>query len=48
MRNDLAAEMIQLLNGAAFEGQPINGARANDLIDRGNARIAKVQQLAGP
>jgi hypothetical protein len=47
-RNNLAAQMIQLLNGAAFAGRPVNGAQANDLINQGNQLISQVQGLAGP
>jgi arylsulfatase A-like enzyme len=47
-RNNLAAQMISLLNGAAFAGQPVNGAQANDLVNQGNQLISNVQGLAGP
>ena len=47
-RNDLAAQMIQLLNGAAFAGQSINGAQANSLVNQGSQLISTVQGLSGP
>ena len=47
-RNNLAAQMISLLNDAAFAGRPVNGAQANSLVNQGNQLISTVQGLAGP
>jgi hypothetical protein len=47
-RNDLAAQMIALLNDAAFARKPINGAQAHSLISQGNQLLTQVQTLAGP
>jgi hypothetical protein len=46
-RNNLAAQMMSLLNGAAFSRQPIQPKQANDLISQGNQLISTVQGLAG-
>jgi hypothetical protein len=47
-RNNLAAQMISLLNGAAFSRRPIQPQQANNLISQGNQLISNVQSLAGP
>ena len=47
-RNNLAAQMITLLNDAAFAKKPINGAQAHSLISEGNQLLTQVQTLAGP
>jgi hypothetical protein len=47
-RNNLAGQMISLLNGAAFSRRPIQPQQANDLISQGNQLISTVQGLAGP
>jgi hypothetical protein len=47
-RNNLAGQMISLLNGAAFSRKPIQPQQANDLISQGNHLISTVQGLAGP
>ena len=46
-RNDLASQMITLLNDAAFAKKPINGAQAHSLISQGNQLLTQVQTLAG-
>jgi hypothetical protein len=45
-RDQLASQMITLLNGAAFENQPINGSAAAPLIEQAQQLIAKVEGLA--
>ena len=40
--------MITLLEGAEFNGQPINGSQARQLIAQGQALIDQVNALAGP
>jgi hypothetical protein len=47
-RDALASQMIALLEGAEFDGQPINGSQAQDLIAQGQALIDQVNALAGP
>ena len=47
-RNNLATQMITLLNDAAFAKKPINGAQAHSLISQGNQLLTQVQTLAGP
>jgi hypothetical protein len=47
-RNNLASQMITLLNDAAFAKKPINGAQAHSLISQGNQLLNQVQTLAGP
>ena len=47
-RNTLASQMITLLEGAEFNGQPINGSQARQLIAQGQALIDQVNALAGP
>ena len=40
--------MIALLQGAGFNGQPIDKSQARQLIDQGQALIDQVNALAGP
>ncbi len=48
-RNSLASQMIGLLNGAEFEGQVIDSAQAQQLIDQGQALLDQAHSLAvGP
>jgi hypothetical protein len=47
-RNALASQMIALLQGAEFNGQPIDKSQARQLIDQGQALIDQVNALAGP
>ena len=44
-RNELASEMIELLNGAAFEHQRIRGEHF-ELVARARALVDKVEDLA--
>jgi arylsulfatase A-like enzyme len=44
-RDQLASQMIALLNGAAFEGKSVRDAE--DLVERANRLLARVQSLAG-
>jgi hypothetical protein len=45
-RNNLASEMIGLLEGAAFGKKPINEHQEDDLVKRANRLIDKVEDLA--
>jgi hypothetical protein len=45
-RNELAAEMIALLNAAAFKNNPIRDHQGDDLIDRAMRLVDKVENLA--
>jgi hypothetical protein len=45
-RNELAAEMIALLNAAAFKNKPIRDHQGDDLIDRAMRLVDKVEDLA--
>jgi hypothetical protein len=45
-RDALASQMIALLAGAAFNGQAINSAQAQQLIAQGQALLDQVNQLA--
>ncbi len=45
-RDHLAAQMIALLEGAAFHNTPVNGFYANALIHQGQALLAQVHHLA--
>jgi hypothetical protein len=45
-RDQLASQMITLLNGAAFEGKPIDGSAAAPLIEQAQQLVAKVEGLA--
>jgi hypothetical protein len=45
-RDQLASEMITLLNGAAFAGKPINSFQAASLIERAWQLVDKVEGLA--
>ncbi len=45
-RDALAAQMLSLLEGAAFHNQVIPDAQANSLIQQANALLANVQALA--
>jgi hypothetical protein len=47
-RNNLTAQMIALLNNAAFANQDINPEQAGNLIAQGNQLLSQVQALAGP
>jgi hypothetical protein len=44
-RNDLANQMIGLLEGAAFGSMPINEDKEDDLVKRANRLIDKVEDL---
>jgi hypothetical protein len=46
-RDELASEMIALLNGAAFGNKPIDGADVNGLIEQARTLVNKVEDLAG-
>jgi hypothetical protein len=46
-RDGLAAQMITLLEGAAFGDQPIDGQQAHDLTEQAHALIDQVNALAG-
>jgi len=46
-RNALAAQMISLLEGASFRGQPITKTQAQSLIQQGKALLKEVNSLAG-
>jgi hypothetical protein len=45
-RDELASQMITLLNGAAFENKPINWFAAAPLIERARQIVTKVEGLA--
>jgi hypothetical protein len=45
-RNGLAAQMINLLEGAAFNDQSINEKQAENLIRQANLLLEKMHQLA--
>jgi hypothetical protein len=45
-RDSIAGQMSDLLNGAEFGGQPVNDARANELIDRAQNLLERVHDLA--
>jgi flagellar biosynthesis/type III secretory pathway protein FliH len=45
-RNELAAEMIALLNAAAFKNKSIRDHQGDDLIDRAMRLVDKVEDLA--
>jgi hypothetical protein len=45
-RNELASEMIALLNGAAFGNKPIDDADVNGLIARARVLVNKAEDLA--
>ena len=47
-RNNLSAQMISLLNNAAFAHQDIDPEQASGLIAQANQLLAEVQALAGP
>jgi hypothetical protein len=47
-RDALASQMIALLEGAEFNGQPINGSQAQQLIAQGQALLDQINALAGP
>jgi hypothetical protein len=47
-RNNLAGQMITLLNNAAFAHEDIDPEQANSLITQGNQLLAQVKALAGP
>jgi len=47
-RDALAAQMIALLEGAAFNGKPIDGHQAQQLVSQGQALLDRVNALAGP
>jgi len=44
-RNNIASQMITLLNGAEFQGQHINQEQAQDLINQANSLLQYVHQL---
>jgi hypothetical protein len=46
-RDELASEMIALLNGAAFGNKPIDDADVNGLIEQARTLVNKVEDLAG-
>jgi hypothetical protein len=41
-RNDIAGQMIEMLEGAAFDNHPIDEAKAQQLIDRANDLLASI------
>ena len=45
-RDSIAGQMSDLLNGAEFGGQPLNAARANELINRAQNLLERVHDLA--
>jgi hypothetical protein len=47
-RNDLASQMLGLMNGAVFLGHSIDPAQASHLTSQGNELINEVQTCATP
>lgn len=46
-RDNIAQQMLTLLENAEFNGKPINAQQAQHLIDQGNALLKEVGALAG-
>src|SRR5262249_36141935 len=42
-RNDIASQMVSILEGTAFKGQTIDPTTANDLIQQANQLLQDVQ-----
>ncbi len=45
LRDTLAGQMIALLEGAEFSGQPFSDAQAQSLISQGQALLTQVNSL---
>jgi hypothetical protein len=47
-RNDLASQMLGLMNGAVFSGHSIDPVQASHLTSQGSELINEVQTCAAP